>query len=85
MMGYYGVSAVPMMLLAGVIWILLLVGAGFLLYVLVTGWQRGQQRSGPGPDDPLAVLRIRYARGEITREEFQRMHRDLSGRDGEGG
>jgi uncharacterized membrane protein len=29
------------------------------------------------PEDPLAVLRLRYARGELTREEYLRTSEDL--------
>ncbi len=33
-----------------------------------------------GPEDPLETLRRRYARGEITREQYEEMRRDLEGR-----
>ena len=72
--GYFG----PWMWIGGVIWILLLAGAGILVFSLVRRWQ------GPAPaehDDPQAVLKVRYARGEITREQFQQMQRDLTGKD----
>jgi uncharacterized membrane protein len=72
---------VTMMLLAGLFWIALLVGIGILLYALVTRWQGGQGRASPSPDDPLALLRIRYARGEITREQYQQVLRDLTKRE----
>ena len=32
----------------------------------------------PAPD-PVAVLKLRYARGEITREQYQQMLADLQG------
>ncbi len=35
------------------------------------GWDRGDR------DDSRAILRERYARGEITREQFDEMRRDL--------
>jgi hypothetical protein len=36
------------------------------------------QRTPPGPpEDPLQVLKLRFARGEITREEFEEMKRVL--------
>ena len=42
--------------------------------------------AGPGPvegpvDDPRAILKVRYARGEITREQYLQMLRDLEGRE----
>ncbi len=29
------------------------------------------------PDDPLTIVRLRYARGELTREEFVQASEDL--------
>jgi len=36
-----------------------------------------QPTSPPAPEDPLQVLKLRFARGEITREEFEEMKRVL--------
>ena len=33
--------------------------------------------AGPGPLTPMEVLKMRYARGEISREEYETMRRDL--------
>ena len=35
--------------------------------------------SAPRPDEPLEILRQRYARGEIDDEEYERRRRVLSG------
>ena len=35
--------------------------------------------TGARPDDPLEVLRVRYARGEIDEEEYDRRRRTLTG------
>ena len=35
--------------------------------------------SGPPVDDPLTAVRMRYARGEIDRNEFLRISNDLGG------
>ncbi len=86
MMGFgWTGGMVTMMLLAGLFWIVLLVGVGILLYALVTRWQGGPGRAAPGPDDPLALLKIRYARGEITREQYQQMRGDLARREADEG
>ncbi len=50
-------------------WVLLVVAI-----VLAVQWGRGR---GFGGETPLDVLKKRYARGEITKEEFERMKRDL--------
>ena len=74
---------VTMMLLAGLCWILLLVGVGILLYALVTRWQAAPGRTAAGRDDPLALVRIRYARGEITRDQYRQILSDLTKREGD--
>lgn len=47
------------------------------------GWipSGGASRPGMGRDteDPVEILRKRYAQGEIDREEFERIRRDLRG------
>jgi len=47
---------------------------GFGLW-LISRWVRGSDSDGNGA---LAVARDRYAKGEISREEFDRLRRDLS-------
>ncbi len=37
----------------------------------------GKDRGTIGSEDPLEILKRRYARGEIDREQFQSMKRDL--------
>ncbi|MGI6207062.1 MAG: SHOCT domain-containing protein [Anaerolineae bacterium] len=59
------------------------------LLVLVVVWlarslgqgprQTGQQDLISGRPTPLDIVRERYARGEITREEFERLREDLQG------
>lgn len=38
-------------------------------------WLRG--RDAQGRPTPLEILRARYARGELTRQDFESMRRDL--------
>ncbi len=70
-----------------VVWLAIIVGL-IVLIVLAVRWllaQGGAGRGGrgygpgPNPDDPLEILRQRYARGEIDDEEFERRKRMLGG------
>ncbi len=57
--------------------LLVLLGLGAVAYLL--GW-RPQDRSMSGPDrekKALDILNERYARGEITREQYQSIREDL--------
>ena len=61
----------------GLIWIVLI--AGIVAYAL--GWRPDflEQRRPPGTTQkaPMDILKERYARGEITRQEFEEMRQDL--------
>ena len=41
------------------------------------GRRGGGRRDGNGPNRPVMVARMRYARGEITREQYQQILQDL--------
>jgi putative membrane protein len=67
-------------------WILILIVIGILIYLALG---RGGYRSRDWPEDrrsgersivetPLDVLKKRYAKGEISREEFEQMKKDIS-------
>ena len=66
------------MLVYGVSWVFIVAGLGFLLYALFVRGAEGvaAQRLSPA-DNPLTLLKSRYARGEITRDQFLAMQRDL--------
>lgn len=71
-----------LMLAGGVFWLLLLVGLVLLAVGAFRAWAQpgAWQRAAPPPaDDPLAILAGRYARGEISREEYLQMRQDISG------
>jgi putative membrane protein len=58
-------------------WLLALFGLGALAYQF--GW-RSEVRKGPGglsSNSALDILKERYARGEITRDEYISMREDL--------
>ena len=66
----WGVWGLGMMLLP---WAILITGT-----VLGIRWLVAQGRA-PGRDTALQILRERYARGEINRDEFEARKRDLAG------
>ncbi len=80
---------------SGGMWIFPIVGLTVFLvmvYVFLTriagaggSWCGRDSRDTGSPRDPspLDILKIRYAKGEIDREEFERMKRDI-GDDGDG-
>ncbi|AFZ69706.1 SHOCT domain-containing protein [Deinococcus peraridilitoris] len=73
MMNMMGGACGMSMLLTALFWIALVVAVVFLArYVL-----RQSSRSGEA-DRALEIARERYARGEISDEEFQRLKRGLS-------
>lgn len=45
------------------------------------GWRPPLNLTGPANTSltPLDTLKLRYARGEITRDEYDRVRRDLGG------
>ena len=59
--------------------ILVLVIVGGIAYAL--GWrpQFNQTRPDQTSQTPLELLRARFARGEISRAEYDQMRRDLEG------
>ena len=61
----------------GLIIPLLLIGG--IAYAL--GWRPQLNQTGPAPTSqtPLELLKARYARGEISRAEYDQMSRDLEG------
>ncbi len=52
---------------------------GVIAYAL--GWrpQFNQTKPAQTSQTPVEVLKARYARGEITREEYEQVRRDLEG------
>ena len=67
------------MMTMGLLWLIPVIFVGLLIAYL-SGW-----RPDGGPQPPrqkdqssLEILKDRYARGEISREEYQEMRRDLA-------
>ena len=66
----------------GMGWWMLFVAIVFALFwvsmfwlVLRAGWR--SDRPGRAEDSPLEIARRRYARGEISKEQFEELRRDL--------
>ncbi len=62
----------------GLVTVLIVLGVLYLLFRSLMGASGNRSAPPPPPrDDALRILKARYARGEITREEFEQMKRDL--------
>jgi len=77
MMGGYGMGWFGGILMI-VFWILILVGLIFLIKWLVQSTSR-DKTTGSGGNRALEILKERYAKGEINKEEFESKKKDLSG------
>jgi putative membrane protein len=73
MWGPWGLWGIAMMLMMLVFW-----GAVIAAIVLGIRWLTGLGRAGRPHDAALDILRQRYARGEIDKEEFEAKRRDLT-------
>lgn len=63
-----------MMIMMVLFWGLLIAG-GIALVRWITVNQR--ERAGDHPSSAMELLKKRYAKGEITREEFEQMRKDI--------
>jgi len=71
MHGYFGYGG------GIVMWILTITVVAFLVFAGIRMF-KDRKDSGAAADDPLKVLKARYARGEITREQFDSMKKDIA-------
>ncbi len=60
-------------------WIFWLVIIGIIVWLLInqSGRYRYQNQVNPHIESPLDILKKRYAKGEITKEQFDQMKKDL--------
>lgn len=63
------------MLFGGVLWF---VFWGTLIYLAATIFRGPNQGSTTELNDPVDIAKRRYARGEIGRDEYERLRRDLA-------
>jgi putative membrane protein len=77
MMGWgYGMSWLSHIIMAA-FWIAVIVGIVFLIRWLIVSARAGGAQAGL-EDSALDILKKRYARGEIDKEEFEEKRRDLA-------
>lgn len=73
MMDYsFGAMGIGMLILGLVFWILVIVGLVLLIKYLWEG--SGAKRQ---TESALEILKIRYVRGEISKEEFEERKKDI--------
>ncbi len=65
--GWMGLGIIPMVLF----WGLVIVGIAVVVRWLASGPPRADERA-------IDILKTRYAKGELTREQFEQMKRELS-------
>lgn len=58
-------------------WIAVIVAILFLIRWLVVSTRHRMERKAGSTDSALEILKIRYAKGEINKEEFEQKKRDL--------
>lgn len=57
-------------------WIIFLIVIGLLIYFIVQA-QKTKDQAPMQNESPLDVLKRRYAKGELAREDYERMKKDL--------
>lgn len=58
------------------VWVLI----GYLVFAMLRYFMGSRGEHAPGSDRALKILDERYARGEISHEEYLRMKRDITRR-----
>ncbi len=71
----YHLGLFSLMIMAA-FWIALIVGILFLIRWLIAS-SRQRRRAIRSEDPALDILRARYARGEVSKEEFEQKRKDL--------
>ena len=78
----WGSWGMGMMLMMFLFWAAIIVAIVFFIRWLVTAGHQGHQAvTGHGAESALDILQKRYARGEISKAEFQDMRKVLQERD----
>jgi putative membrane protein len=87
--GSYGPGASGWMMgFMALFWVLVIVGIVLVLRALMMGGRMGHMGPGGhmggmgmggGSERALSILHERYAKGEITKEQYDQMKRDITG------
>ncbi len=59
--------------------IVMLLFLGAIIWLVISLVNAGSKKSEETPESALAILKKRYARGEITREQYLEMEKELTG------
>jgi len=57
-------------------WIIFLIVIGFLIYLIVQA-RKTNGRTSTQDESHLDILKRRYVKGEVTREEYEKMKKDI--------
>ncbi len=64
------------LIMMGIFWIAVIIAIIFLIrWMILSAGRRG--REFPGEESPLDILKKRYAKGEINKQEFEEKKKDL--------
>ena len=60
-------------------WLILVIIVGIIAYFVYQRNKRPENPHGSARENPMDILKRRYAEGEITKEEFERIKKDIEG------
>jgi putative membrane protein len=58
-------------------WLILIILAGIIIYVVIIRGRRSGDWRDQVSENPVEILKRRYAKGEISKEDFERQKKDL--------
>ena len=58
-------------------WLIWLLIGGAIIYLIFSRITKSNNRDNPAPQNYLDILKNRYASGELSKEEFDRLKKEL--------
>ncbi|MFO8083754.1 MAG: SHOCT domain-containing protein [Desulfobacterales bacterium] len=58
-------------------WLILIIVAGVMVYLIYNRNKNAEDLKSSSGESPTEIIKRRYARGEITKQEFERLKRDM--------